>query len=88
MNIVFKSSFLNSIKKIKNKKLKLEIGEIILKCEEASGLPDISNLKKLKGFQSYYRIRTGDYRLGLKFEDDKLYFVEFDHRKNIYKKFP
>jgi len=48
----------------------------------------VKNIKKLTGFESHYRIRLVDYRIGVKLEDDVLNFVIFEHRKDIYKIFP
>jgi len=36
----------------------------------------------------YYRIRVGDYRIGVKLEKDIIYFVVVEHRKDVYKTFP
>ncbi|MBP1468695.1 type II toxin-antitoxin system RelE/ParE family toxin [Candidatus Chloroploca sp. M-50] len=36
----------------------------------------------------YYRIRIGDYRLGLFVEDDTITVVRFLHRRDIYRYFP
>jgi mRNA-degrading endonuclease RelE of RelBE toxin-antitoxin system len=47
----------------------------------------IRNLKKLKAQGSHYRIRMGDYRLGLVIEEDTVCFVRFLHRSEIYKFF-
>jgi mRNA interferase RelE/StbE len=46
------------------------------------------NIKKLAGFDMYYRIRVGDYRIGVKLEKDIVYFVVVEHRKDVYKTFP
>jgi mRNA interferase RelE/StbE len=90
MKIAFKNSFLKALNKLKDKSLKENIFEAISVAEEAETLDVIPNLKKLKGYTVYFRMRIGDYRIGLKWEDDEqtLYFVTFDHRKDIYKKFP
>ena len=49
---------------------------------------DIPNLKKLKGFKFYYRIRFGNYRAGLRIQDNTLVFERLLHRKDIYKFYP
>ncbi|WP_202218315.1 type II toxin-antitoxin system RelE/ParE family toxin [Okeania sp. KiyG1] len=46
------------------------------------------NIKKLKGEEEYYRIRVGDYRLGIKVNDGIVFFVRILHRKEIYRYFP
>ena len=88
MNVVFKKSFLKDLKKVKDDKLKNAIYECISNIESAEKVEDIKNLKKLTGYQNYYRIRLGQYRMGIKMEDNTLYIVCFDHRKDIYTSFP
>lgn len=90
MKVSFKNSFLKSIQKIRNSELKEDIFEVISNVENAQSLEEIQNFKKLKGYSVYFRIRIGDYRIGIKWveETKTVFFVTFDHRKNIYKKFP
>lgn len=90
MKIAFKNSFLKSIQKLKDEILKQSLLTVITHTEQVNSISEINNIKKLKGYSVYYRIRVGDYRIGLKWEEAEqtLYFVTFDHRKNIYKKFP
>ena len=63
MTVSYKKSFLKEIKKLKNKHLKNLIAECILQVESASTVQNIKNLKKLAGYDVYYRIRVGDYRI-------------------------
>jgi mRNA interferase RelE/StbE len=88
MKTDFKKSFLKELKKLKNKSLKDEIHECIIQVESARNLTQIKNIKKLTGYDVYYRIRVGDYRVGVKIEKDLVYFVIFEHRRDIYKGFP
>ncbi len=44
--------------------------------------------EKLQGYKSYYKIRFGSYRVGLKYENNTLTFERVLHRKEIYKFFP
>jgi len=88
MKVAFKKSFLKELKNIKNKSLKNSIAQCILQVETAHNLSEIKNLKKLSGFDVFYRIRVGKYRIGLKVEENVIYFVIIEHRKNIYRGFP
>ena len=88
MKTDFKKSFLKDLQKLTNPKLKSNILQTILEVEEAGSISEIKNHKKLAGFEGYYRIRVNDYRIGLKIENDTVYFVVFEHRKDIYKTFP
>ena len=46
--------------------------------------------QKLSGHQTFYKIRIGDYRIGIHIDTDE-HLVEFQrvlHRREIYRKFP
>lgn len=90
MKVEFKHSFLKSIEKLRDLKLKEDILKVIEEVESSLTLNEIKNLKNLKGYTTYYIIRVGNYRIGLKWvEDEKsLFFVTFGHRKEIYNVFP
>ncbi len=47
-------------------------------------------LNKMKGYKNKYKIRIGDYRIGLEIDKiNKIIFVKIiAHRKDIYKIFP
>jgi mRNA interferase RelE/StbE len=88
MKTSFKSSFLKALKKLKEQRLKDQIAGCIEQVEAAENLSDLTNVKKMQGFDNIYRIRIGDYRIGIEVRDDVVYFVAFAHRKDIYDKFP
>lgn len=88
MKTGFKKSFLKELKKLKNKHLKNAINECIIQVETSENVTKIKNLKKLAGYDIHYRIRIGDYRIGIKIEKEIVYFVVFEHRKDIYRGFP
>ena len=88
MKVAFRESFLRDVRAIKEKSLQRRIREVIEHVEQISGPTDIPNLKKLKGHGTYYRIRIGEYRVGLKIEADTVTFVRVLNRKDIYKYFP
>lgn len=88
MNYEIKKSFEKDIKKIHDKKLLKRIQKAIGEISISKTIPEITNIKKLKGYQTSYRIRIGDYRLGIEYSDNTLYLVCFLHRKDIYKNFP
>ncbi|MER3457355.1 MAG: plasmid stabilization protein [Chloroflexota bacterium] len=88
MNVQFKESFIKDLRAIRDSSLRARIKEIIEAVEQARRLEDIANLKKLTGGSHYYRIRVGDYRIGLTIEGEVVTFVRFLHRRDIYKRFP
>ncbi|MBK5280077.1 MAG: plasmid stabilization protein [Bacteroidia bacterium] len=88
MNIVFLKGFEKEISKINDKKLALSIKLIIASVGSATELASIPNLKKLKGHKNAFRIRIGNHRIGIYFLNGVVTFAAFDHRKDIYAKFP
>ena len=88
MKTEFKTSFLKAIKKIEDHQLKSRIVNTIRNVESTQNLKQIINLKELKGYKEFYRIKIGDFRIGIKIEADTVFFVDIDHRKNIYRIFP
>jgi len=89
MNISFDRSFDKSLDKIQDKNLKKRIEKIILSVEDAVAIESIPNLKKMQGFKSFYRIRVGDYRIGVELKSvETVRFLIIAHHKDIYKVFP
>lgn len=88
MKVEFLAKFNRDLGKIHLKSVRKSLLNVILVVESAKDLSQIPNLKKLQGFRSAYRIRIGDYRLGLFIEKDVVQFARILHRKEIYKLFP
>ena len=88
MKVEFRNSFANDLKSIRDKALLERVRKAIEETERAPSPFEISNLKKLKGRGDYYRIRIGEYRIGIAFTEVALVFVRFLNRKDIYKYFP
>ncbi len=88
MKIVYAKEAEKDVKKIKNKKLIEKIKLTLLEIKEADGLKNIKGIKKLSGHPAAYRIRIGDYRLGLYFEGEEVEIARFLKRSDIYKVFP
>ena len=88
MEVTFDKSFSKSLDKINDKAILKKVEKIILQCENANDLNQISNLKKMIGFKSYYRIKSGDYRIGIEINEQTIDFIIIAHIKNVYNKFP
>ena len=89
MKTAFRESFARDLNKHrKDRNLLSRIREIILEVEAAEAPSDIKNIKRLKADGPYYRIRAGNYRLGLIIEGETVDFVRALHRKDIYRYFP
>lgn len=89
MEVNYKPTFIKDFNCIKNKKAKRDIYKVcfedILTMKSVS---EIKNLKKIKGYDNYYRIRKGDYRIGLMYENNQILFMRVLRRDIIYRYFP
>lgn len=65
-----------------------QVRSAILAVEEAPDLRSIPHLKKLSSGGPYFRIRVGDYRIGVRVEGDTVTFVRVLSRRDIYRYFP
>ena len=65
MNVEYRKSFERDLLEINDKALLVKIKVTIERVEIADTPNEIPNLKKLKIKGSYYRIRVGNYRIGL-----------------------
>lgn len=89
MEILFDESFEKSLKKLKDKKLKLNIIQLITEFENTEKINKLPNIKKMVGYDRYYRLRIGNYRIGFELiEPNTILFILVAHRKDIYKNFP
>ena len=79
MEVFYESSFAKDLKRVR---------DVLEQVKAAQELGEISNLKKLQGYESYFRIRLGDYRIGIEVEKQTVIFVRILHRKDIYRRFP
>ena len=88
MEIIFYKSFHRDIKKIKDQALKSEIQKAVMNVTTCANVNQITNCKKMKAAENAYRIKTKNYRIGFYLNANTVEFAAFDHRKDIYKKFP
>jgi mRNA interferase RelE/StbE len=88
MIVKIDKSFEKDTDKIKDRNLLNSIADCIDLLLVAKNIKSIKNLKKLKGVNSFYRTRLGDYRIGLEIKNETIELIRFLHRKDIYKYFP
>jgi len=88
MKIIVQKSFEKDIAKINDKQLAAIVYALIEELESCQNLSNVPHLKKMAGKGNYYRIRVGNYRLGLKLSEETLILLRFMSRKDIYKYFP
>ena len=85
-SIEFRPSVLKSLKRFPKKdlvKLKKKIEEF------GRNLPNL-NTTKMKGNNSFHRVRSGDYRIIYEIHEERvvILIVKFGHRKDVCKRLP
>lgn len=88
MEIEFTSSFIRDTRRLRNPELQVRIERTIEELEQAAGIEEIAGAARLRGPGQHYRIRIGDYRVGLSVENGKAVVTRFMHRRDIYRYFP
>jgi mRNA interferase RelE/StbE len=88
LKVAFRESFLKDLRAIKDQSVLRRIRECIETVEQVNKPSDIASLKKLKSQGQYYRIRIGEYRVGLRIEAETVTFIKVLNRKDIYRYFP
>ena len=88
MKIEYRKRFLKELSKIPSQN-RLKIEKFVF--EELPRLETIFDtgiIEHMKGYRSYYKIRFGSYRIGLKVEKDTVILERALHRRDIYRYFP
>jgi mRNA-degrading endonuclease RelE of RelBE toxin-antitoxin system len=89
MKTEYKPSFLKDLKDLKSTPSFETIKALAFtEIPNLQKFAEIGNLKRLKGDDNAYRIRIGDYRLGIFFDGETVIFARVLHRKDIYRYFP
>jgi len=88
LKVLFKSSFSADLRALKDISLLDRLQSLVASVESAKSLSEIPKLKKLRGGSAYYRVRLGDYRVGLAVEENAVVFVRVLHRRDVYRYFP
>ncbi len=88
MKVEFLSKFNKDLQKLNVRNVKNSVLHTIIIVESANSLSEIPNIKKLTDHKSAYRIKIGDYRIGIFVGGNVVEFARVVHRKEIYKVFP
>ena len=88
MQVEFRKTFKQDLRDIKDRKVLARIRAAIEEVENASSLLSVANVNAIQGHVGYYRIRIGDFRLGLYVDKGVVAFVRVLHRKEMYRYFP
>ena len=81
-------SFLKDIEKIQDKKVIWKIIKTLDELNQKETILDFPNIKKMAGFDVYYRLRVWDYRIWFSYLNGVLTLLRVRNRQDIYKFFP
>jgi mRNA interferase RelE/StbE len=84
----FTHKFKKQVDSCKDVRIRKKLLSVIDEADAAESLFTIKSIKKMKGASNSFRIRIGDYRVGIVLDKETIIFATFDHRNNIYKYFP
>jgi mRNA interferase RelE/StbE len=89
MKIEYSERFLKDLRKLKRNPVYEAIKDYCFEdLPKYENLSSVNGVKKIQGYKKYYRIKFGDYRIGIKDEGSRIVLMRVLHRKNIYKFFP
>lgn len=88
MEVVFLKKFSKDLDKINQPNDRRSIAEAIQSVKDVQHLEELVGVKKLTGFEDAFRIRSGNYRIGVFIKENVVLFARVAHRKDIYKIFP
>lgn len=88
MKVWIDKSFEKDLKALTNLKVRNRLADLIELVQDAATPENIPRLAKIQGFDTFYRIRLGDYRVGIEMTNDEIIFLRVLHRKEVYRYFP
>lgn len=88
MEIRYGARFQRDLERARNADLYRRVEMLIEQIKSAPTISDVRNVRKIQGWENLYRIRIGDYRLGLEVEDDIVSLLVLGHRRDFYRSFP
>lgn len=88
MRLSFRKSFERDLKRISDPVVLRRVRQSIEQVEAADDMSRVRGARRLSGSGSFYRIRIGEYRIGLAVETSDVEFVRVLHRRDVYRYFP
>lgn len=88
MKTKYNKKFLKDLVNIPDKEstiIEKFVFETLINCKS---LGELGKVEKLRGYENYFKVRFGNYRVGLRIENDIVMLERVLHRKDIYRYFP
>ena len=89
MQVQYRKRFLKDLKKLNRQPIYEKVFKLVFTVlPQAPTLRDIAGVKAMKGHSNRYRIRIGDYRVGIQIHGDTVDVMCVLHRREFYRYFP
>ena len=88
MNLDPSHGFNRDLRRIRDRDLQRRIALKIQELETADSITEVSGIRAMRGWENHYRVRIGDYRMGLAVDGKVVTLLRFLHRREIYRYFP
>ena len=88
MNVERTPAFNRDLRRLRSARTLRHVERVIEELAAATNLTELTNVRRLQAEGRHYRIRVGDYRLGITMADDVAVLRRFLHRNEIYRHFP
>ena len=88
MDIRYHNQFNRDLRRLRNPSLALRVEQAIAELKAAPTIGDVRGVRRMTGAGEHYRIRIGDYRLGITMDGDSAMLRRFLPRSEIYRHFP
>jgi mRNA interferase RelE/StbE len=89
MEVFYRKRFLKDLKRLKNQPVYNKIHRLAFDLlPKVKTLNELSDIKSMSGYLNRYRIRIGNYRIGIEMKGDTLEIKRALHRHEFYRYFP
>lgn len=89
MRIRYKPAFRRDIRRIRDEDTIRSINAVIASLRAANSIREVSNIRRVRVSRGRsYRIRIGDYRLGVEMDGGTAVLARFLHRRDMYRYWP
>ena len=89
MEVRYRQSFIRDLKRLKGLPIYDHVFMLVFTLLPAANvLRDITDVKPMTGYQNRYRVRIGDYRVGIERQGNAIELMRVLHRREFYRYFP
>jgi mRNA-degrading endonuclease RelE of RelBE toxin-antitoxin system len=89
VDVQYRQAFLKDLKKLRGQSVYDRVYKLaFVTLPEVDGLRDVPGVKAMKGYPHRYRIRIGNYRIGIEAQGGSVEVMRVLHRRDFYRYFP